>query len=105
VLADNWDKGWRAYVNGKRTPIVRANYAIRGVLLEPGSSRIEFRYEPSALALGNALAVAAIASLFAWAAALAWRRRKVARMTGQALRQVPDVLSTNLGEPIHDGRA
>jgi len=105
VLADNWDKGWRAYVNGKRTPIVRTNYSIRGVLLDPGLSSVEFRYEPSALALGNTLAIAAIASLLAWAAALVWRRRRALRVTGQASSQVPRVLSTNLGDPIHDGRA
>jgi hypothetical protein len=105
VLADNWDKGWRAYVNGNRTPIARTNYSIRGVVLSAGSSTVEFRYEPTMLAFGNSLAVAAIASLLAWAAALAWRRRQAARVTGAALSEMPNTLPTNLGDPIHDGRA
>jgi hypothetical protein len=76
VLADNWDKGWRAYVNGKRTPILRTNYAIRGVVLSSGSNKVEFRYESSALALGNALALASILILLGWTRVVVWRRRK-----------------------------
>ncbi len=26
VLADNWDKGWRAYWNGRPVPVLRADY-------------------------------------------------------------------------------
>lgn len=76
VLADNWDKGWRAYVNGKRTPILRTNYAIRGVLLSSGSNRVEFRYESSALTLGNGLALASILILLGWIRVAVWRRPK-----------------------------
>lgn len=92
VLADNWDKGWRAYVNGTPTPVVRTNYSIRGVVLPAGSSRVEFRYESPALARGNVLAIAAIVTLLGWATALEWRRRKRARVTGPTLSQVPRVL-------------
>jgi hypothetical protein len=63
VLADNWDVGWQAYVNGKSTPILRTNYALRGVILPSGPSRVEFRYESQTLAVGNWLAVSAIAGL------------------------------------------
>jgi len=89
VLADNWDKGWRAYVNGKPTPVVRTNYSIRGVALPAGPSNVEFRYESPALVLGNALAAAAITALLGWGAALAWRRRKRGRVARQSLSQAP----------------
>ncbi len=92
VLADNWDKGWRAYVNGKPAPIVHADYSIRGVVLPPGSSKVEFRYESAALARGNVLALVAIAILLGWTAASAWRRRRDALVTGQAMRQAPNPL-------------
>jgi hypothetical protein len=76
VLADRWDVGWQAYVNGARAPILQTNYAIRGVTLPAGASKVEFRYEPSCLAIGNALALGTIAVLLAWTGLVVWRRRK-----------------------------
>src|SRR5208283_371006 len=32
VLADRWDKGWRACLNGKPVPILKTNHALRGVV-------------------------------------------------------------------------
>jgi hypothetical protein len=93
VLADNWDKGWRAYVNGKRTPILRTNYTIRGVLLPTGSSTVEFRYESPALALGNLLAVAAMSILLGWGTALRWRRRRPAQAAGRTLSEARGALA------------
>ncbi len=33
MLADNWDKGWRAYWKGQRVPVLRVNYTIHMLLL------------------------------------------------------------------------
>jgi hypothetical protein len=78
VLADNWDKGWQAYVNGSPMPIQRTNYTIRGVVLPAGPSKVEFRYESKRVALGHRLAAAAIAILLVWTARLFRRWRKAA---------------------------
>ncbi len=59
VLVDRWDPGWRAYVNGSRSQIVRTDHALRGVVAPGGSSTVEFRYEPVSFAWGTALAAAA----------------------------------------------
>jgi hypothetical protein len=67
ILADLWDKGWRAYLNGKRVPILRTNHAIRGVEVPPGDWKLEFRYEPQSLAWGLRLAGAAALVLLGWA--------------------------------------
>jgi hypothetical protein len=56
VLADLWDKGWRAYLDGRSAPILRANHAVRGVVLPPGEHQVEFRYEPAGFVWGLALA-------------------------------------------------
>jgi hypothetical protein len=45
---------------------------------------VEFRYESSMVALGNALAISAIAILIGWTGVVVWRRRKVAHVTAQA---------------------
>ena len=52
VLADLWDKGWRAYLDGQSVPILRANHAVRGVVVPVGTATLEFRYEPASLAWG-----------------------------------------------------
>ena len=46
VLADNWDKGWRAYWNGRPVPVLRTNYAVRGVVV-PGGNRNAGIYLPA----------------------------------------------------------
>jgi hypothetical protein len=56
VLADNWDQGWRAYWNGRPVPVLRANYAVRGVVVPAGSGTLEFVYRPASLILGLWLA-------------------------------------------------
>jgi hypothetical protein len=44
--SDTWYPGWRAYVDGKRTEIFRANLAFRAVFLPKGNHRVEFVYVP-----------------------------------------------------------
>ncbi len=69
VLADRWDRGWRAYVDGKPAPIRLVNYAIRGVELPAGKSAVVFRYEPAGVAWGlrlGGLAVVIVLGAVAW---------------------------------------
>ena len=66
VLADNWDKGWRAYYNGKPAPVLRTNYAIRGVAVPAGNGTLEFIYKPASLILGLWLAGFAAIVLLCW---------------------------------------
>jgi hypothetical protein len=78
VLTDTWDKGWRARLNGEPVPILRADHALRGVVLPEGSWILKFTYEPSSFTRGLvlfALAVAVLAGL--WVAEA--RRRRAAR--------------------------
>ncbi len=80
VLADRWDAGWHAYANGRRVPILRANHALRGVLLPAGASRLEFRYAPASFAWGLGLAGLAAAVLLAWVGFAAKRRTATRRV-------------------------
>jgi uncharacterized membrane protein YfhO len=84
VLADLWDKGWRAYLKGQPVPIHRANHAIRGVVVPSGAATLEFRYEPASLAWGLRLAGLATVVLLVWIGTIAWSRRVTpARDSGQ----------------------
>lgn len=61
-FSDSYYPGWRAYVDGEQTEILRANYAFRSVKIPAGTHLVRFAYEPLALRLG------AMISLFALAA-------------------------------------
>ena len=60
-------------VDGKDTPVLRANFAFKAVLLEPGRHRVEFRFEPRLFRWGLLLFYAMHALALALAAR-AWRK-------------------------------
>ncbi|MCK8502734.1 YfhO family protein [Myxococcus fulvus] len=67
VVSDSYYPGWRATVDGKDTPIHRANHALRAVRLTPGTHRVHFDYAPTSFRLGLALSLLGWAGLgFVW---------------------------------------
>jgi len=66
VVADLWDKGWAATVNGQPAPILRTNHALRGVLLPAGKSQVIFQYTPSSFTWGLYLLVVAVSITGLW---------------------------------------
>ena len=59
ILADTYYPGWQATVDGQQRTIYPANVGFRAVYLDAGSHRIEFRYRPTSVRLGFALALLA----------------------------------------------
>lgn len=47
--------GWKAYIDGKETTIIKTNYALRGVTVPAGKHTITFKFAPRSYRLGNTL--------------------------------------------------
>jgi hypothetical protein len=63
VVAESWDPGWRARVDGRPRPVEAAAGALLGVRLGPGAGRVELRYRPPGLLAGSAVSAAALLAL------------------------------------------
>lgn len=64
-LADAFDPGWRATLDGAPVPVLRANLAFRAVRVPAGRHRIEMVYRPRALLAGLALSATALLATLA----------------------------------------
>ena len=71
VLSDTYFPGWTASVDGRPVPVLRADHAFRGIVVEPGRHTVVFRYAPASLRIGAAVSVTALLAV----ATLALRRR------------------------------
>jgi hypothetical protein len=74
VVADGYDRGWRATVDGRPAPVVRANVGFRGVPVPAGSHDVRLSYHPPQLTAGLSLSALSLAAVVA--TLVAARRRE-----------------------------
>ncbi|HET6401848.1 MAG TPA: YfhO family protein [Candidatus Kapabacteria bacterium] len=60
ILTDTYYPGWKATVDGIPTPVLRCNYAMRAVLLPPGSHTVEMRFAPTSFRIGVWISLATL---------------------------------------------
>ncbi len=77
VISEAAWNGWRAYVDGKRTTIVRANHAFLGVFVPAGPHTVRLVFLPQTFVIGRAITFAMLAVI-----ALAFGVHLVARRRG-----------------------
>jgi hypothetical protein len=65
LLNDRTGPDWRVRIDGVPAEILRCNYIMRGVYLNPGHHIVEFRFEPSLKALGLSMSAIALVIILA----------------------------------------
>jgi Bacterial membrane protein YfhO len=50
-----YKEGWQAYIDGKKTPIYRADYVLRALKIPSGTHKIIFKFEPKVIQQGTML--------------------------------------------------
>ena len=67
VLGDTYYPGWKAYVDGEKTPIYPTDVALRSVYLEPGEHEVKFVYSPGSFKVGALVSVLSLLALGVYA--------------------------------------
>jgi hypothetical protein len=59
-----YNLGWKAYIDGVETPIIKTNYVLRGLVIPAGQHAVKFEFKP--ITVKNAVITAGIASSIVW---------------------------------------
>ena len=76
ILADQWNSGWMASIDGQLTPVLAANHVLRGVVVPEGRHVVEFRYEPASFTWGIRCWLASALACAVWSAVCFRRHRE-----------------------------
>jgi hypothetical protein len=69
--------GWKAYIDGKETPIIKSNYAFRGVIMPKGKHTLEMKFTSAAFEQGKTISIVLnIVIVLAFVVGLYFEKRK-----------------------------
>lgn len=80
-----YDKGWNAYIDGKKVNHLRANYMLRALEVRGGIRTVEFKFEPRSYFVGNKISLAAsilVYLLIVWFLFSEYRKFRSSKIAG-----------------------
>jgi len=78
VIRFNWAKGWKAWMDGKRTPVFEANLFSKAIIVPAGEHEVVLRYRPDSFLIGSVLSlVSLLVIIITWAYFYLRTRRKL----------------------------
>lgn len=72
ILADSYYPGWRLTIDGRPSPILRANRMMRGAVVSAGEHTLIYSFEPLSFQMGAIVSLGGLAA----AAVMLWRSRR-----------------------------
>ena len=60
VFSENYYRGWRVFVDGRRVPIIKVNHTFSGVYITPGTHKVEKRFMPASFLAGGVISIISI---------------------------------------------
>jgi len=77
LLNDRYDPNWNVCVDGQPEKLLRCNYLMRGVYLQPGSHIVEFRFQPPYKLIYVSLAAILLGVILSGAVITTGRRQRL----------------------------
>ena len=74
-----YENGWKAYIDGKETPIYKTNYVLRGAFIPEGKHEITFEFKPDSYYKSEWIGIAANALvwlLLVFAAFVSYKKKE-----------------------------
>lgn len=66
IFPGNYLKGWKAWIDGKRTEVFEVNLFTKGVIVPVGQHEVVLRYLPDSFLVGGAISILTLLSLIAF---------------------------------------
>ncbi len=76
VLSEIYFPGWNAYVDGEATPVYRADWSLRALVVNKGEHTVELRYEPTSFYQGATISLSTLGFCVVGLIILYARKRK-----------------------------
>lgn len=89
VVSDAYADGWQVAVDGRPAPLLRANYALRGVWLPRGIHEVTFTYRPRSFLIGGMISGVTLLILLLYALGAGLRDGGAARLMLPRPRSAP----------------